>query len=816
MPTTTTTYSFNKPVVGADEDDWGGYLNGNWDSVDNLLDGTTPVTGIDINSGTLDGVTIGGTTAGAGTFTTLTANTSITGTLATAAQPNITSVGSLTSLDVAGAITSDGLTVDTALGSISATDSSLEELVVNASGYTSIAIHSDRNTNGQTLGSFAGYGKDSASSDVLYGRMAFEIEANTAGTHDGLIRFQTVSDAVPYDRLKIASNGDISFYEDTGTTPKFFWDASAERLGIGNSSPATALDVTGTITSDGLTVDGAFQLNGDITVTDTSGDPFVKLETSDQIYVIRIDNDVSDILQVRDITNSANRLGIASNGDISFYEDTGTTAKFFWDASAESLGIGTSSPDKDLTVSGEVKITGSLPRLFFDNTSDGIGEVEAIGLTATDLRFGYAQDNIVFRSNSSERMRIDSSGNVGIGTSSPNYALDVEDSGGGFIKASFVSTGSTHSSIVFDNTGSSANSVRVGSQNNDFYVRTSGTERMRIDSSGNVGIGTSNPLSILHVGSGSDANVPITLAPASGGNIEFRNTSSTGSFSFTNANGTSEAMRIDSSGNVGIGVTPTRQFHIHDASGDNNLHITNSTTGTTATDGFSIVSQSSTNDVLFNQREAANIIVLTSGAERMRIDSSGNLLVGTTSSYGGKVNINGSGYTSSAAVEINGAGTNNARSLACSTALLTSSHGMIQLGTANPGNGYFLAFSAPDGGYNYAIRGSISLSGTSVAYNTSSDYRLKENVVNLTGATTRLKQLEPKRFNFIADADTTVDGFIAHEVQTVVPEAITGTKDEVDAEGNPVYQGIDQSKLVPLLVATIKELEARITALENA
>jgi hypothetical protein len=84
----------------------------------------------------------------------------------------------------------------------------------------------------------------------------------------------------------------------------------------------------------------------------------------------------------------------------------------------------------------------------------------------------------------------------------------------------------------------------------------------------------------------------------------------------------------------------------------------------------------------------------------------------------------------------------------------------------------------------------------------------------LAGATDRLKQLNPSRFNFIVDADTTVDGFLAHEVQSVVPEAITGTKDAVDAEGNPVYQGIDQSKLVPLLVATIQELEARITALE--
>ena len=112
--------------------------------------------------------------------------------------------------------------------------------------------------------------------------------------------------------------------------------------------------------------------------------------------------------------------------------------------------------------------------------------------------------------------------------------------------------------------------------------------------------------------------------------------------------------------------------------------------------------------------------------------------------------------------------------------------------------------------------GSISVTTTSTAYNTSSDHRLKKNVIELTGATDRLKQLEPKRFNFIADVDTTVDGFLAHEVQAIVPEAITGTHNEVDADGNPVYQGIDQAKLVPLLVATIKELEARITALENA
>jgi hypothetical protein len=113
--------------------------------------------------------------------------------------------------------------------------------------------------------------------------------------------------------------------------------------------------------------------------------------------------------------------------------------------------------------------------------------------------------------------------------------------------------------------------------------------------------------------------------------------------------------------------------------------------------------------------------------------------------------------------------------------------------------------------------GTIYVNASSVSYNTTSDYRLKENVVDLTGATERLKQLQPKRFNFIVDEDdAVVDGFLAHEAQTVVPEAVTGDHNEVDDEGNPVYQGIDQSKLVPLLVATIKELEARITALENA
>jgi hypothetical protein len=112
--------------------------------------------------------------------------------------------------------------------------------------------------------------------------------------------------------------------------------------------------------------------------------------------------------------------------------------------------------------------------------------------------------------------------------------------------------------------------------------------------------------------------------------------------------------------------------------------------------------------------------------------------------------------------------------------------------------------------------GNITTNGSnSTAYNTSSDYRLKENVEYDWDATTRLKLLKPARFNFINDPDEMVDGFMAHEAQEVVPRAVTGTKDEVDDDGNPVIQGIDQAKLVPILVKSLQEAVDKIDTLED-
>jgi len=180
------------------------------------------------------------------------------------------------------------------------------------------------------------------------------------------------------------------------------------------------------------------------------------------------------------------------------------------------------------------------------------------------------------------------------------------------------------------------------------------------------------------------------------------------------------------------------------------------------------------------------------GSEKMRIASDGNVFVGKTS--GGQNDVG---------IKMEGA----------NGAILCTRDGAVSgIFTRKNTDGEVIRIMS-----NTSTVGTISISGSSTAYNTSSDYRLKENETSISDGITRLKTLKPYRFNFKEYPDTTVDGFFAHEVSNVVPEAISGEKDGKE------MQGIDQSKLVPLLTSALQEaitkietLEARVQALESA
>jgi hypothetical protein len=362
---------------------------------------------------------------------------------------------------------------------------------------------------------------------------------------------------------------------------------------------------------------------------------------------------------------------------------------------------------------------------------------------------------------------------------------------------------------------------------------TAGTDAVTIDASQQVGIGISSPRAPLHIqpsgGASDDFNLlvsqyrpNIVLEDITVSSTDFQLFVDDNDLQFrygdasTDTKLANEAMRI-SNGNVGIGVTPSFNLHVFQSgplqtvlesdTGNSILRITSGDG-----DSAQIFFGDQTNDtisIIKHDNSDNSLAFFTSGSnKRMHINSSGGVEIGTYSNTGAT-----RGFIVDPSINANG--------YRIRSSVLTS------LNLAH------YQFANTNG-----IVGAIRTTGTATAYDTSSDHRLKENITADWDATTRLKQLNPVRFNFIADADTTVDGFLAHEVQSVVPEAISGTHNEVevwqdgeelpdgvsvgdnklDEDGNtiPVYQGIDQSKLVPLLVKTIQELEARIVALETA
>ena len=507
--------------------------------------------------------------------------------------------------------------------------------------------------------------------------------------------------------------------------------------------------------------------------------------------------------------------GIYSPGADQVALATAGTGRLFVDATGR-IGIGTSAPIQKLTVVGSsndtIDETAGILKLI---TGGGNGLL--FGTKTSSPYQSYIQSAFVADTSVAQYSLLLNplGGNVGIGTTSPGYLLDVAGTtrigaatGDATLKigAGASANRNAYIDLVGDTTYTDYGTRIIrqgGGANADSRIQHRGTgalaletaeagaaitfiqqpgERARIDSSGRLLVGTSSAYNdqLLQVVGGNTARIrihrnvddqyesAITLSKARGAASQLvSNNDILGQVKFEGTDGTTSliAARISAEvdGTPGANDMPGRLVF------------------STTADGAA------------------------SPTERMRLDSSGNMFFNTavnptTNNATGIFNIL-QDKASSDAINLKHTVDGN------------NSINIWQTGTT-----VFNALTFYKGNTQTGV-GSISVSTTATSYNTSSDYRLKENIVSLTGAVERLNQLQVHRFNFLADPNHTVDGFIAHEAQAVVPECVTGEKDAVDSDGNPVYQGIDQSKLVPLLTAALQEaigeiesLKARLTA----
>jgi len=474
-------------------------------------------------------------------------------------------------------------------------------------------------------------------------------------------------------RVENASGNNL--IKGVGDVATLHYDGS-EKLATTN----TGVDITGTLTSDEVTVQqsaftraliGSTGANGAMLVLDgdSNGDgsggdySYIYHNTSGQLEFLQ-DSPAGTNEMLFNTAGNNLRMKIGSGGDISFYDDQGSSQSFYWDASAESLGIGTTSPDTAINIgfsgadqANSLRIEGS------NGSSERYAlDIEADGENAkTNFKIGVGGGA------PTTRMTINSSGNVGIGTDSPIAILDVKNATNEHI---VISGSSTYGSNAIIGVNDSGGEVGLGLGGNTVEFYTAATERMRIDSSGNVLIGSSTnvgpdsgAVQKLEVqGTGATETGYFVNHTASYSYSGIYNASDSETYNFwksgnnylfgtvtdPDTSGWDEHMRIDSSGNVGIGATGATNKLV--VNRDSTTAATNaqivSENRTGATGQYALYATSLDNGsgsgfkpVAFGAVQTAasgrtaDFIVAVSDTdnvdlsadERMRIDSSGNV-----------------------------------------------------------------------------------------------------------------------------------------------------------------------------------------------